>query len=141
MGGKLLGKKRGLKRPNKTATRHSKKPRRAEQERTAYSPSRSSSGMSYPCFLDLFERKQSEEENVNVAPPTEEIIHKETSTYDELLKLLSSSSKSVAHANKLRRRQEEGKSDTEEDDDEDEDDGDESSGLPEEVDDDAEGSA
>ena len=41
------------------------------------------------------------EENGNVVP-TEEIIHKESSTYDELLKLLSTSSKSVALANKQR---------------------------------------
>ncbi|XP_062077358.1 protein NUCLEOLAR FACTOR 1 isoform X2 [Humulus lupulus] len=120
--GKQFGNNRGLKRPNKTqkfeSTRHTKKNRCVEQEKIAHLASPSSSG------------ELSEEETGNVAP-TEEIIHKESSTYDELLKLLSSSSKSVAHANKQRQRQEEGISDTEEDED------DETSSLPEEVDDDA----
>ncbi|KAF4381250.1 hypothetical protein G4B88_009578 [Cannabis sativa] len=123
----------GLKRPNKTqkfeSTRHTKKNRGVEQEKIAHLASPSSSG------------ELSEEENENVAP-TEEIIHKESSTYDELLNLLSSSSKSVAHANKQRQRQEEGRSDTEEeeedeDEDEDEDDDDETTSLPEDLDNDA----
>lgn len=125
--GKQFGKKTGFKRPKNPgkfeSTRWRKKSRRVEEEKIPHSPSSTSSG------------ELSEEENGSLSP-VEEIAYKEPSTYDKLLNMLGSSSKSVNDANKLRQRQEEGKSDTEED----EDDDSESSSLPEKVDNDTEGS-
>ncbi|KAL5549347.1 hypothetical protein UlMin_004578, partial [Ulmus minor] len=123
--GKQFVKKRGFKRPkpeNFNRSGHGKKSRRFDEEKIVHNPSPTSSG------------ELSDEENGSVVP-AEEIVYKEPSTYDKLLKMLGSSSKSVANANKQRQRQEEGISDTEEDEDDDL----ESCSLSEEEDNDAEG--
>ncbi|KAA8535738.1 hypothetical protein F0562_030760 [Nyssa sinensis] len=106
MGKQRFGGKRGFKRPKtlkvSDMSKHERKNHRREAEITS-TPSSSTSG-------------DSSEEYSTVASGEEaEVIYKEPSMYNNLLKTLGSGSEYLANAYKRRQREEEGKSDTEED--------------------------
>uniref|UniRef100_A0A5B7BL58 Putative U3 small nucleolar RNA-associated protein 25 n=1 Tax=Davidia involucrata TaxID=16924 RepID=A0A5B7BL58_DAVIN len=98
--------KGGFKRPKTSkgsdTSKHARKNRRTKDE-IARSPSPSTSGDS------------SDSEEPSTVASEEEVVYKEPSMYDNLLKTLGSGSESLANAYKRRQREEEGKSDTEED--------------------------
>ncbi|GAV76017.1 DUF1253 domain-containing protein [Cephalotus follicularis] len=109
---------RGLKRQKKPekidkSGRRGRKNQRIEHKKVVRSPSPSSSG------------EFSAEESDDIV--AEQVVYKEPSTYDSLLKTLGSTRKSLAHAYEKRQRQAEGKSDSEEE----ETDGSESSSVSE----------